>query len=105
HLLALQVLLDGKKKTATYNLGNGLGYSVKEVIKTCERVTGKKANVIMANRRAGDPARLVASSDKIYQELGWKAQFSLEQIIQSAWKWHQNSVTVINGSHYHLPRS
>ncbi|TYR78859.1 UDP-glucose 4-epimerase GalE [Priestia megaterium] len=94
HLLALQVLLDGKKKTATYNLGNGLGYSVKEVIKTCERVTGKKANVIMANRRAGDPARLVASSDKIYQELGWKAQFSLEQIIQSAWKWHQNSVKV-----------
>jgi UDP-glucose 4-epimerase len=89
HLLALEALLTGKKATATYNLGNGLGYSVKEVIETCEKVSGRKANVIMADRRAGDPARLVASSKKIYDELGWKAQFSLEEIIASAWKWHQ----------------
>ena len=64
HILALDALLSGKKETATYNLGNGLGYSVKEVIETCEKVTGKTANAIMADRREGDPARLVASSRK-----------------------------------------
>jgi UDP-glucose 4-epimerase len=89
--LALEALLSGKKDTATYNLGNGLGYSVKEVIETCEKVTGKKANVIMSERRAGDPARLVASSDKIFHELGWKAKYTLEEIIATAWKWHSNS--------------
>lgn len=88
HILALDALLSGEKETATYNLGNGLGYSVKEVIETCERVTGKTANAIMADRREGDPARLVASSEKILQELGWKAQYSLEKIISSAWNWH-----------------
>ncbi|WP_338470713.1 UDP-glucose 4-epimerase GalE [Niallia sp. XMNu-256] len=88
HILALEALLSGKKETATYNLGNGLGYSVKEVIETCEKVTGKKANAIMSDRREGDPAQLVASSDKIYRELGWKAQYNLEDIISSAWKWH-----------------
>jgi UDP-glucose 4-epimerase len=91
HILALEALLTGQKETAIYNLGNGLGYSVKEVIETCENVTGKKANVIMSDRREGDPARLVASSDKIYRELGWKAEYSLEEIISSAWKWHQQS--------------
>jgi len=91
HILALEALLAGKKETATYNLGNGLGYSVKEVIDTCEKVTGKKANAIMSDRREGDPARLVASSEKIYKELGWKAEFSLEQIISSAWKWHSKA--------------
>ncbi|WP_040203151.1 UDP-glucose 4-epimerase GalE [Neobacillus jeddahensis] len=90
HILALEALLSGKKSTETYNLGNGLGYSVKEVIETCEKVTGIKANVEMADRRAGDPARLVASSEKIYSELGWKAERNLETIIADAWKWHQN---------------
>ncbi|MCQ6276869.1 UDP-glucose 4-epimerase GalE [Bacillus sp. V3B] len=88
HILALDALLTGKKTTATYNLGNGLGYSVKEVIETCEKVTGKTANSVMAERREGDPARLVASSEKIFNELGWKAEYSLEEIITSAWKWH-----------------
>jgi UDP-glucose 4-epimerase len=60
HIAALNALLTEEVKTATYNLGNGLGYSVKEVIKTCEKVTGKTANVIIADRRAGDPDRLVA---------------------------------------------
>mgnify|MGYP001108151736 CR=1 FL=1 len=92
HILALEALLSGEKSTETYNLGNGLGYSVKEVIETCERVTGIKANVEMAERRAGDPARLVASSQKIYQELGWKAELSLEKIIADAWNWHQNQL-------------
>jgi len=91
HILALEALLSGKKTTATYNLGNGLGYSVKEVIETCEKVTGKKANVIMSERRAGDPARLVASSEKIFNELGWKAKYSLEDIISTAWKWHSKN--------------
>lgn len=88
HILALDALLTGRKATATYNLGNGLGYSVKEVIETCEKVTGKTANSLMAERREGDPARLVASSEKIFNELGWKAEYSLEKIIASAWKWH-----------------
>lgn len=92
HILALEALLDGKKKTAVYNLGNGLGYSVKEVIETCERVTGRKAVIEYTDRRPGDPARLVASSQKIYEELGWKAENSLEEIIASAWKWHSRDV-------------
>ncbi|MEH7076644.1 UDP-glucose 4-epimerase GalE [Neobacillus drentensis] len=89
HILALDALLTGKKSTEIYNLGNGLGYSVKEVIETCEKVTGREANVEMAERRAGDPAMLVASSQKILTELGWKAERNLERIIADAWKWHQ----------------
>lgn len=89
HILALDALLAGKKSAEVYNLGNGLGYSVKEVIETCEKVTGVKANVEMADRRAGDPAKLVASSAKIFSDLGWKAERNLEQIIADAWKWHQ----------------
>ncbi|MFT8319696.1 MAG: UDP-glucose 4-epimerase GalE [Bacillus sp. (in: firmicutes)] len=88
HILALEALLSGTKRTATYNLGNGNGFSVKEVIETCENVTGRKANIEYADRRAGDPAKLVASSEKIQQELGWEPKFSLEEIISSAWKWH-----------------
>ena len=89
HILALEALLQGKKSAEIYNLGNGLGYSVKEVIETCEKVTGLKANVEMTDRRPGDPAKLVASSQKIYDELGWKAECNLEQIIADAWNWHQ----------------
>lgn len=94
HILALEALLEGKKDTATYNLGNGLGYSVKEVVEMCEKVTGKKANVVIADRRAGDPAWLVASSEKIYSELCWKTEYSLEQIISTAWNWHQTRVKI-----------
>lgn len=90
HILALEALLSGKKSTETYNLGNGLGYSVKQVIETCEKITGKQAHIEMAERRAGDPAQLVASSEKIHSELGWKAERNLEKIIADAWKWHQN---------------
>ncbi|WP_400243465.1 UDP-glucose 4-epimerase GalE [Niallia sp. JL1B1071] len=88
HIAALEALLKETKSAETYNLGNGVGYSVKQVIEMCEKVTGRKANVILSDRRAGDPARLVASSDKIYHELGWKAERGLETIIQSAWNWH-----------------
>ena len=91
HILALNALLENKKSTATYNLGNGKGYSVKEVIETCEKITGIKAIIEYADRRPGDPARLVASADKIYKELGWQANINLEDIISSAWKWHQKN--------------
>lgn len=90
HLLALYAMLEGELKTATYNLGNGNGYSVKEIIRTCEKVTGLKANIKFADRRMGDPARLVANSGKIYQDLGWKAVYDIEEIIESAWKWHKS---------------
>ena len=89
HIIALHALLSNEKKTATYNLGNGLGYSVKEVIDMCERVTGKQATIEYTERRPGDPARLVASSEKIARELGWQATRSLEDIIASAWLWHR----------------
>ncbi|MFD3446554.1 UDP-glucose 4-epimerase GalE [Microbacteriaceae bacterium 4G12] len=88
HILALQSLQDGKKTNETYNLGNGKGFSVKEVIETCARVTEKKANIVYTDRRPGDPAQLIASSQKIYEELGWKAKYSLEDMIQTAWNWH-----------------
>ncbi|MEH7461602.1 UDP-glucose 4-epimerase GalE [Bacillus thuringiensis] len=88
HILALQSLQNEQKTNEIYNLGNGKGFSVKEVIETCERVTEKKANVIHTERRAGDPAQLIASSEKIYNELGWKAKYSLEEMIQTAWEWH-----------------
>ncbi|MED0686070.1 UDP-glucose 4-epimerase GalE [Anoxybacillus ayderensis] len=88
HILALHALLSDEKKTAVYNLGNGLGYSVKEVIDMCERVTEKKATIEYTARRPGDPARLVASSEKIARELGWQATRSLEDIIKTAWNWH-----------------
>ncbi|WP_416828195.1 UDP-glucose 4-epimerase GalE [Ectobacillus polymachus] len=88
HILAVKSLLDGSKDGETYNLGNGTGFSVKEIIETCERVTERKANVVLADRRAGDPAQLIASSGKIHEELGWEAKFSLEAIIKTAWNWH-----------------
>ena len=90
HILALHSLLENNHKEAIYNLGNGRGYTVKEVIDVCEAVTGKKANVELSERREGDPAILIASSKKIFDELGWKAEKSLVEIIEDAWKWHNN---------------
>lgn len=90
HLLALEALESGAS-TTVYNMGNGNGYSVKEVISVAEDVTGKKINAVAAPRRAGDPARLVASSDKIKSELGWKPKYAdLPTIIKTAWQWHVN---------------
>lgn len=91
HILALNALLNGDKETATYNLGNGKGYSVNEIIQTCEDVTGRKATIDYSERRAGDPAQLIASSAKIEQELGWVPNYPLKEIIESAWNWHQRS--------------
>ncbi|HET6455852.1 MAG TPA: UDP-glucose 4-epimerase GalE [Armatimonadota bacterium] len=88
HLLALKALGDGAETTA-YNLGNGDGQSVMQVIKAAEEVTGRKVSWEAAPRRPGDPARLVASSEKLKKELGWKPQFpDLHKIMETAWRWH-----------------
>ena len=87
HVLAMQGLAQDNR---TYNLGSGQGYSVRQVIGSAREVTGTSIPAQIGSRRAGDPARLVASSDRIRKELGWKPRFSgLEQIIDSAWRWHQ----------------
>jgi UDP-glucose 4-epimerase len=88
HLLALGALQE--KSRLIYNIGNGQGFTVLEVIESVRRVTGKPIAVEECPRRAGDPAVLVASSEKIKRELGWKPQFAeLDAIVASAWEWHQ----------------
>lgn len=91
HILALDVL---SERSAIYNLGcGGDGYSVCDVIDTARRVTGKEIPVRMGPRRPGDPAVLIASSDKIKSELGWQPQFQdLGVIIESAWRWMKNRI-------------
>jgi UDP-glucose 4-epimerase len=87
HILALGALDRGSR---VYNLGNGEGFTVKEVIDAASEITGKKIRAEIGPRRAGDPAVLVAASDKIRQELGWVPKFSnVRAIIESAWRWHQ----------------
>jgi UDP-glucose 4-epimerase len=89
HLLALQALLQGKQSNR-YNLGNGKGYSVQEVIDTAARVTKRPIPIIHSGRREGDPARLVADSRRVKAELGWNPQYAeLEKIIAHAWQWEQ----------------
>mgnify|MGYP001816966707 FL=1 len=90
HVLALQALQSGVAGNA-YNLGNGTGFSVKQVIDAAQKVTGKDIPVEVAPRRAGDPPRLIGDASRIKTELGWAPQFAdLETIIQTAWKWHQH---------------
>jgi len=91
HLLALEALAKRDDAAALiYNLGNGRGFSVREVIEAARRVTGHAIPAVENARRPGDPAVLVASSEKIRRELGWKPQYAeLETIIQSAWEWAQ----------------
>jgi len=90
HVLGLDALRKGKG-TTVYNLGNGSGYSNRQVIATAEEVTGKKINVVDAPRRPGDPAVLVASSRKAVEELGWSPKYpDLKTIIETAWNWHSN---------------
>jgi UDP-glucose 4-epimerase len=89
HLLALKHLLDGGE-SKQYNLGNGKGFSVREVIDAVKKVTGKEFTVVEVERRAGDPPTLIASSEKIKKELGWVPQHTdIEEIVATAWKWHQ----------------
>ena len=90
HILAVRYLQDGGESNI-FNLGNGIGYSVREVIETARAVTGHPIPAIESPRRAGDPARLVASSQKAREVLGWDPQHaSLEEIIGDAWRWHKN---------------
>ena len=88
HLLALEAL--GNQERLIYNLGNGDGYSVRQVVDAARRVTGHALPAMEAPRRPGDAPRLVASPEKIRRELGWQPQHpALEEIIASAWEWHR----------------
>ena len=88
HLLALEYLRKGGD-SEFINLGNGSGYSVKEVVEAARKITGKKIEAKIAPRRAGDPSRLVADAAKARKVLGWNPQFlEIERIIESAWAWH-----------------
>jgi UDP-glucose 4-epimerase len=89
HILAMEVIEPGRGKV--YNVGIGSGYSVRAVIETARRVTGRPIAVTEAPRRPGDPPELVASSEKISRELGWKPKFpDLQSIVETAWRWHRD---------------
>lgn len=88
HLLALEYLMKGGKSDS-FNLGNGRGFSVKEVIETARKVSGREIRAEAAPRREGDPPRLIASSEKAKKVLGWKPKYTgLEEIVRTAWEWH-----------------
>ena len=88
HILALDYLLNGGDNNV-FNLGNGVGFTVKEVIDVARSVTGHPIPAVTSPRRAGDPAQLIASSEKAVNVLGWKPQYNdLNTIIETAWKWH-----------------
>ena len=90
HILALEYLLRGGESTA-FNLGSGQGFSVREVIEEARRVTGHAIPAVEKARRSGDPARLVASSEKAQSTLGWRPRYSaLSTILQTAWNWHRS---------------
>lgn len=90
HILAVKYLMAGNKSDI-FNLGNGVGFTVREVIEMAEKVTGESIKVVETDRRAGDPAVLIASSEKAKTILGWNPKHdSLSEIIKSAWKWHKN---------------
>lgn len=91
HILALNRLEKGNS-SEIYNLGNGEGFSVKQVIEVARKITGHPIPAEISPRRAGDPEKLVASSEKAMKELNWKPKYSsLEDIISTAWKWHKNN--------------
>ncbi len=90
HLLALEALARGEAGGRAYNLGNGTGYSNRQIIEAARRVTGHPIPVEEAPRRPGDPAVLVASSERIQRELGWRPRYpGIDEIVGSAWRWHR----------------
>lgn len=90
HILAVKYLMNGEESNV-FNLGNGVGFTVKEVIETARKVTGHPIPAKVTPRRGGDPAKLIASSEKAKTILGWNPEHAdLEEIIASAWKWHQS---------------
>jgi len=99
HLLAMERLMgDEVAGFKAFNLGIGKGFSVKEVIETCRRVTGQDIRYRVAGRRAGDPARLVASAERARAELGWSPQFNeLSDIVETAWRWFSRQPALANG--------
>ncbi|MCB9453711.1 MAG: UDP-glucose 4-epimerase GalE [Anaerolineaceae bacterium] len=89
HVLAFEALADGKSRK--FNLGNGKGYSIREVLETARVITGETIPAVTGARRPGDPATLIADSTRITNELGWRPEFaSLHQIIETAWNWHKS---------------
>jgi UDP-glucose-4-epimerase GalE len=95
HVKAVQHLFEGKESLAV-NLGSGHGSSVLEVIRTVERITGRSVPFKLAARRAGDPAILVADSSKALEKLGWKPSRNLDEIVETAWRWHERSWATSN---------
>lgn len=89
HILGMEKMFK-EEKSLNYNLGSGEGFTVKEVIDKVKEVTGKEFKVEIVEKRAGDPAVLVADSTKAKNELGWSPEYSLNEIIESAWKWELN---------------
>ena len=90
HILAMEYLMKGGENNI-FNLGNGVGFTVKEVIDTARKVTGHPIPAETTPRRAGDPAQLIASSDKAREVLGWEPKYAdIEEIISTAWKWHES---------------
>lgn len=90
HVLGLEYLFRGGE-SQTFNLGNGQGFSVRQIIETAQRVTGCPIPVVESDRRAGDPAMLIANSDRARHLLGWQPQYpDIGQIIHHAWRWHQH---------------
>jgi UDP-glucose 4-epimerase len=99
HILALEYLLQTKQVAEVFNLGSEKGYSVLEIIKECETIANQKANVTVHPKRPGDPPKLVASSEKVKTILGWKPSLNLNQIIQTAWNWHEKHPDGYPNSH------
>jgi UDP-glucose 4-epimerase len=91
HLLALNSLRGGAESTV-YNLGNGEGFSVKEMVESARRVTNHPIPAVLCPRRGGDPSTLIASSKKAKEQLGWEPSFNkIDDIVASAWNWHKNN--------------
>lgn len=89
HVLALEYLRKGGESNI-FNLGNGQGFSVREMIEAAKKATGKEIAAKLGARRAGDPAQLIASSEKARRILGWQPRFTdVQEIIATAWKWHE----------------
>ncbi len=93
HIAGLEYLGDGGQSNY-FNLGSGEGFSVKEVIDTVKKVTGKDFKVTLTDRREGDPPYLIAKSDKVKSILGWKINYDLERIVDTAYKWHQKYINM-----------
>jgi len=103
HLLALHALEKAPDHSPPliYNLGNGQGFSVRQVVEVARQVTGHPVPAVESPRRAGDPAVLIASSEKIRRELGWQPSFpDLKMIVDSAWQWHRNHPNGYSKGHH-----